>query len=573
MWQLSPEQGAALAQLQRERDLMRLREALATAFPATAQRAGERLGALVDLGVARGQAHGLTHLLALARYLACWFVWGTEFDNKPGFEWARDILGADARDQGVKVFQLCRRSREELARPGAPGAIGAESFDAAIAGLDAALGAGGALGTLLPRTRLRLGAACDIDVVEVGWVEASPMQLYRVEQGQWRRAPMLAERESVRIRAGDSGRPEALHVLSSCAQDMLKLRVRTRADFRCDADMHPLVAMNGPQGPLDWRGRDSADQSVALCAAPPAPRPADALQPMMAAEGAVQDSLLSFGSCGLRDHGPALGSFDLRLRVHAREQHLLAWRREAGAVMSWPDARPADALPAPRVRIERDGLALDATRWQAGFAELDRALVEGLGRLANAWDRESGVDGGRLQAQPRLLCGSAALTWGWAEAPRGPSAPAYHRVVGQFDVMACQLDLLFSGTLNWQGSSTRLSLACAASQPLQAAWERGADDGDLVALLQAAQLSFSLPFTLALESVATPDAAVANAVGPVQGALVGSCGLRPRGDGAGLQWFARLEVDPVSVMMQLHDPITGLQQCVRPLLPATKLLD
>lgn len=569
MWQLSPEQGAALTQLQRERDLQRLGEGLAAAFPAIAQRAGERLGELVALGVQRGQAQGLTHMLALARYLACWCVWGTEFEAKPGFEWARDILGAAGRDEGAKVFQLCRRSREELARPGA---LSPEAFDTAIAALDTALVAGGTLGSLLARQRLPLGGACDIDAVEVRLVERSPAQQYRIEQGQWRRAAVAAERAPVLIRAG-AQRPAALHVLSSAGQDMARLRVRTRADTCCDPAVHPLVTLNGSQGQSIWRGRDSADLQLDLCAAPPVPPPADALLPVIAAEGAVQDSLLSFGACGLRESGQPMGSFDLPLRTYAREQHLLAWRREAAAPMAIADARAAEALPASRVRIERDGSALDATRWQAGLAELDRLLVEGLQRLAGGWDRESGVSGARLQAQPRVLCGSAALTWGWADAPQGLSAPPYYRVAGQLDLVACQLDLRFSGTLNWQGSSSRLSLSCMASQPLQVSWERQPGEADLQASLQAAQLSFSLPFVLALESMATPDAAVANVAGPLQGALVGSCGLRPRGDGVGLQWFASLKVEPVSVALQLHDPVLGQQQCLRPLLPATKLLD
>ena len=49
--------------------------------------------------------------------------------------------------------------------------------------------------------------------------------------------------------------------------------------------------------------------------------------------------------------------------------------------------------------------------------------------------------------------------------------------------------------------------------------------------------------------------------------------LRPRADALGLQWFAKLEIVPVSVILYLHDPLLGQQELVRPLLPALKLLD
>jgi hypothetical protein len=180
---------------------------------------------------------------------------------------------------------------------------------------------------------------------------------------------------------------------------------------------------------------------------------------------------------------------------------------------------------------------------------------------------------GRLEAEPRLLCGSAAITWGWAEGPQGMLSPPFYRIAGSMDLIACQLSLRFSGTLLLHGSSTRLQLHCGACERLQFGWERNADDADPQAVLAPALASFRQPFVLAMDSLAQDELAIVDAAAPVTGALVGSCGLRPRADGLGLQWFVKLSLEPVSVVLNLHDPLLGEQELVRPLLPAMNLVD
>jgi hypothetical protein len=76
-----------------------------------------------------------------------------------------------------------------------------------------------------------------------------------------------------------------------------------------------------------------------------------------------------------------------------------------------------------------------------------------------------------------------------------------------------------------------------------------------------------------MESVARDELAVLNAASAVTGALVGSCGLRPRPEGPGLQWFMTLAVEPANVLLQLHDPLLGQQEMLHPLLPAATLVD
>ena len=584
MLQLNTEQVQRLQAIKLERDIARLAQVLALAFPDVPGRLGDRYALLVAHGMQRGAAHGLTHGLCVARLLACWFVLGAEFEAKPGYEWAQEILASTRREQGAKVFQLCRRSREELARlalqvPQVAGLMAAAAFDQAMAGLDAALMQMGTLGSLLPGFAIALGEACDIDALDLRLVEAATPQAYRVDQGQWQRVPGNAARTPITLAAGAAAGQALsprLNLLSPAAgRDGTKLRLRTRAGTCCDPKVHPLVTHNGAQGLSEWRGPHAADILLGLQTAPPAaPVPeGDALQPIIAAEGPAQLSLLELSSCGLRENGQPLGSLATQLAVYPAEQHLMAWRREPGPVLSWPEEHSAPPLPVPRLRLERDGVALEATRWQAGLADLDRQLVEGLGRLATAWERESGVSHGRLQAEPRVLCGSAGISWGWAEGPQGLLSLPCYRVAGVMDLMACQLNLRLSGALALHGSLSKLSLHCAATEPLKLSWERKPADADLLAVIAPAQAKFRHPFVLELEALAQDELAVLGAASPVAGALVGACGLRQRPEGSGLQWFAQLSIEPVAVKLQLHDPLLGQQDLVRPLLPALTLLD
>lgn len=583
MWQLNTEQTAALVAMQMRRDLRELGDVLAEAFPSVPQRVGARYGELVDLGAARGQVHGLTHMLALARYLACWFMLGSEFETRPQHAWAMSILGDAKRDEGAKVFQLCRRCREELdtlsrtATAHAP--LTPDAFDKALIHVDSALARRGRLSTLLARQRLRLGAACDIDAVDLRLHGAPPAHSYRSEGGQWRRAPLPGEREGVTVAAGveTAGRwPDELYVLSS-AGTAVKLRVRSRCAQVCDPLVHPQLVLGTVQGLQEWRGPSAGDVLIDLHADAPAPPPSAELLPVVALEAAPRISTVNLASCGLREKGQALGTagrLEVRLSVWPNEQHFIAWQRQAGPELTWPmadDAKPPVA--ASRVRVERDGQALDAARWQAALAGLDEQLYAGLARLCTAWERESGVSAGRLVAEPKLMSGTAGVTWGWIESPKGLREPPLLRVAGLFDLMACQLDLRLSGALELYGSVSELSLHCAAATPLKTDFERLPSDGSVASLLQRVQIKFSQPFVLSVRSLAHADLAVLDVVGAVSGALVGSCGLRIRPDGIGLQWFIRVDIEAVNVPLDVHDPLLGRQSQVRPLLPAMTLVD
>lgn len=598
MLQLNAEQISSLQTIQMERDTRHLCEVLGSRFPEIPARLAERYPALIAHGVQRGAAWGLTHALCVARYLACWFVLGAEFETKPGFEWAHDVLADTRRMQGAKVFQLCRRTRETMARLAqqaqAPsGPMSAAAFDQAISALDDTLMDRGILGGLQRGERVVLGQACDIDAIDLRLVESDPARRYVFDSGQWQRVPYTLSRTPVTLAAGgfqplagsrETGAaavdrppvlPERLAVLShAVGSKPARLRLRTLAGACCDPQVHPLVVLNSPQGLSEWRGPQAGDISLDLYAdTPAAPAAGDALQPVLAMAGGARLSVLSLSSCALRDSGAAMGEQSTQIAVHPAEQHLMAWRREPVGELNWPEPSGTQpTAPAVHCRIERDGLALDVSRWQAGLQDLDRQLAQGLARLFRDWERVSGVSKPRMSVEPAVMCGDAGLSWGWAEGPLGMLSSPYFRIIGRMELMACQLNLRLSGELEWQGALGRLSLYSHGREHLQSTWERSAADTELLPTSPPTSTSFSQPFVLQVESVAQAGAALLDC-GPVSGAIVGSCGLRARGDGMGLQWFAKLDLQPAQVTLHWHEPLLGLQTLPRLLLPAIKLLD
>jgi hypothetical protein len=584
-WLLNREQTAALQGLQRERDLALLGEQLARAFPDAKTRLGDRYPAFIALAAQRGTAHGLGHLVELARYAACWATLGAEFEAKPGFEWAAALLAAAGQPDGARIFQLCRRVREWLVAQPAPGRLSPEAFEAAIGGLDEALRDAGDLGGLDnlaepaqggARRRLRLGQPCDVDVLDLRPAEAVARQQYVLADGHWQRVPVAPPIDALTLRPPGlkpAPRPSRIALLSvpAGAAGVARVRLRTRAAHLCE--LHPWARLTDSLGVRDWRGTLAGDVTWAA----PSPRPvapvAGSLQPMIAEEASPNLQTLDVYSCGLRESGVPTGDLNLVVAAYPGEQRLLTWQRDAWPVLGWPEPASAVPTPATQVRLEQDGAALDAAAWQAGFRALDEQLKQGLSLLANAWERTSGVSASRLEAEPRLLCGSAGISWGWAERPQGLLAAPYLRVAGALDLIACRLDLRCTGVLAMAGSLSRLTLHCAAADRLQSSWERLPDDADLNAMLERTKVAFRQPFVLVMESVARDELAVLNAGSAVTGALVGSCGLRPRPEGPGLQWFATLAVEPANVLMQWHDPLLGQQELLHPLLPAATLVD
>jgi hypothetical protein len=567
MLTLNPEQTEALAALIRQRDLALLAEVLGEAFPEVPGRLGDRLPALVALATQRDQALGLTHLLFTARHLACWVALGADFEARPGGEWAAALLADAARSPASRVHALCRRTRERLAAEPQPGRPTAAAFDAGIALMDRRLQAAGDLAALGDRRSVRMGQPCDLDAVDLQLVQTGWRQQYAVQAGQWQRAPGPAAVPGVTLRAGvESPWPALVTALSLPAgrEGLARLRLRTHATNCCDPEIHPLVTLATDAGLREWRGPLAADATWAL---PSNAQPVDAI----AAEGSPTIYPLLLGTCGLRDQGAAVGELKTAVAVYPAEQHLLAWRREPLPTLQLP-AGAALPPPLPRCRYERDGQTLPTARWLTGLQALDAQITAGMARLLAAWERDSGASAAALDADIGLLTGAAGLSWGWAERPAGLSAPPYLRVVGLFEQLACRVQVALTGRLSLQGSQSVLTLTARGEGLLPATLQRGPDDDDLGALLPPLQISVVAPFALELTSVADPGLATMTANAPGGGLLV-QAGLRARPDGPGLQWFAKLSVEPARLQGVLYEPLLGQLHFGRPLLPAMTLVD
>ncbi|MBC7942703.1 MAG: hypothetical protein H7Z19_23610, partial [Chitinophagaceae bacterium] len=408
--------------------------------------------------------------------MASWIVSGAEFETRQ--PWAAAILTDSKRSQGAKAYQLSVRVLEQLRSEPSPGQPTVTDYTQILRQLDERLANAGTLASLLPRERIRLGAACDIDAIDVRLVDCTWRQHYTAQGGLWRReacAPQVTAVTLVHDELADSlpRMPTQLSLLSrpASAEAAAKLRVRVRAQHRCNALLHPLLQCLGPAAERSLRGDSAADITFDVYADAFEP---DAL-PHMGEESSPQYSSLTAASCGLRARGVPVGDLSTLLAAYDSTQHLIAWRREPTAAWQLPaDAPPT--IAASRCRRERDGQVSDASAWQSGFEDLDAQLRKGTARLLTAWERESGVSAGKLAVDAALLVGDAGITWGWAEGPDGIAAPPYMRMEGLLDLVACRLSLRFTGALARSGSHSHLELSTSGSASLARPWMRGPNE-------------------------------------------------------------------------------------------------
>ncbi len=575
MWRLSQEQTQRLSTLQRQRDLQRLATVLASALPSARERLGARFDEFVAHGATRAAACGLTHMVCVTRYLASWAVCGADFDTRQ--PWAAAILTDDKRHEGAKAYQLCVRVQEQLHSTPQTGQPAAAEFAQAVRHIDQQLARAGKLASLLPREPIQLGAACDVDAVELRLVDQAWRQHYTAVGGPWRReacAPQAASVMLVQDALADTAPqlPTQITLLSRAAYGdaAARLRVRVKATHRCDGEWHPLLQCQGPTGARALRGDMAGDATFSVQAQAVA---ADAgTLAHIGEEDSAQFSVLTVASCGLRARGQPIAGISTLLAAYDATQHLIAWRREPGPGWLLPVETAPAAVPA-RCRREADGQLVDATAWPRGFQALDAQLQQGLARLCTAWERESGVSDGKLAVEAAVLVGSAGITWGWAEKPEGIGVPPYMRLEGLFDLIACRLALRFTGTLARAGSRSVLSLSTDTSVPLAGAWQRGPEDAALFSVAATLQASVRQSFVLTVQPLADTGLAVLGGHALLRGAISGAVGLEQRPDGPGLRWFVRLNVEPVVAQLRVIDPLLGVQLLQQPLLPAQALVE
>jgi hypothetical protein len=584
MLRLSFEQAELIDQLLLKRHAAGIALALGEAWPAVSDRLKERWPAFVEAALQHGHRQGVSEPADLARFACLWCIWGATFDEKPGFEWAREILADTRRSAPLKLHQLVHRTRDELQRqrPAAPSAlpvVNAAQFDAALAKVDQQMASHAAAKVVFldqpPAVPIK---ACDIATIDMMVAEVEGLQEYRHHNGSWLRAavPKLAVAPEQWTRAPEE--PVALAVPSNAlrAGPAARLNLKVQALAVCDPRVHPQVLHSAEQGRLVWKGRDAARLSLALYAKP-VPTPDPKLGPAgIAAPSEADVQQVQIASCGLRDAGAPFGAVGIELRVVPATQWFTEVRHAGFPPMAWPAAAGGPPMPvanAVACKLEADGAPRDAGVWQRGWTTLQPQFRQGMEKLFNAWARVSDGSSARLEVEAAPLSGQAGFTWGWR---RNSVSTVAMRTEGQVDLLACTIDLRLVGELAVGAARARVTLACKGRSELRMAiaqlGEPAGDGQDLTAVKRA----WRFPFTLDVETLAGGDLATLYAATlpeTMLGAIAGECGLRPRPDAQGLQWYFTLRLDPVTLALVSSDPVIGSSRQQRVLLPAMPLVD
>ena len=582
MLQLTPEQVERIERLQLGRDSAGLTQLLGEAWPDVAEKLQARWPAFVAAALERAHQLGLKDVATQARYASLCCLWGAGFENRPGFEWAAAICADPRLNATVRLHQLSQQSREELVRRQAGAtpasqALAVAGFDKALAAVDAGL-ARVTLGRTIyldqplpPPPR-----ACDIGAITFAVVEPKPLQAYQGQEAVWRRADLAPWAPPPETLSAPLDEPRLLPVLSRApgAGASARLQLAVNAKAACDAH-HPEVLHASAAGRLTWRGADTARLSLTLHA-PPTPPPDAKLGPAGLAHGEPPDlQTVSIASCGIRDAGAPLGKLEFGLQVHAATQRLVEVRHGALPALAWPieGEPPKPPTAATACHLEADGLAQPAPAWLQAWQALQPLGRAGLEKLFIAWSRQMAGTSGRLEAEVSPLVGQAAVTWGWQHEADGAIAL---RLQGAIDFAALMLDLRLTGELEWAGSRARVNLRAQGRNDWRMHLDMRGDEAAEGQGLAQARTSWRHPFVLAVEAIANGEPALLSAgplAEPLRGAVVGECGLRPRPDGRGQQWFYRLAIEPVNVSLLRHDPLGGMQRQRRELLPALTLID
>ncbi|HMC14390.1 MAG TPA: hypothetical protein VKI18_02075, partial [Albitalea sp.] len=491
--------------------------------------------------------------------------------------WAHDILADPRRSPPLKVHQLMVHTRGELQRRQPASAASASGvtltqFDAtaAIVETQASLLAAARSVYLTDEPPLRI-KPCDLAGVDLMVAEIDGLQEYRAQAGGWQRhpAPRLALPPVHLARAPDE--PITLAVLSNPlrAGPVARLNLRTDAHAICDPRVHPEVVHQNAQGRLAWKGRDAARLSLALYAATPEP----GIVRGIAATTAPDVQTVNVTTCGMRDVGAPFGDLAIGLQVLPATQWWTEVRHAAWPAMHWPATGEIEAPTVTSCRLEADGAARDVQAWQKGWAGLRAALAQGMEKMFNTWSRAMSGGAPRLEVQAELLSGGATITWGYR---RTAANMAELRVDGVIDMIAAALDVHLSGELDIGGARARIHLSTKGRSELRMPVQQMGAQGDEAKTLAAAQRSWRLPFMLEVEPIATAELttlSAAPAPAELLGALSGKCGLRPRPDGLGHQWFCSVLLEPATAVLVGRDPIIGAATHTLALLPALPLVD
>jgi hypothetical protein len=580
MLRLSWEQVEQLEAIVLKRHAASIHKVLAESWPAMTELLQERWPAFVEAAVMQGRRHGFVAAPELAAYASLWCIWGPAFEAKPAFSWAAEILSDNRRSTTLKLHQLAHRTRQELmrlgpARTGEASTVTAPQFDAALASVDRKVRQlAEARSIFISDSPPMAVQACDVGSIDMMLAEAGDVLEYRHAANGWQRLPpggaVAAPIRWTRVPEDPVELSVTSHALRAGPPARLNLRVD--APSVCDARVHPEIVHAGVGGRLAWKGRDAARLSLALYALPPASEPGAAL-PGIGAETLADSQTVSVSSCGLRDAGAPFGDLTLQLRVYPATQYLAEVRHAAWPAMAWPGTQEPLARPAASSTLEADGRTVDAAAWQRAWAGLHAAFRQGMERVYNEWNRALGDGGARLDVEASPLVGQAGLAWGWRRT--SPSAVSM-AIAGALDLLALAIDMRLSGELAEGAARARIELHCKGRSELRMTIAQLAGQGPDGHDLKSASRTWRFPFVLEIEPLVGSEPGTLSAAAtpvPITGALVGECGLRPRADGAGHQWFFALRLEPVSVSLGLADPLLGSARLTKKIFPAMSLVD
>lgn len=607
MLRLSAEQHDWLQGLQRERLAQALARVFKTQWPALATKLGDRLPAFVEAALQQAERHGLHEPAHAARYANLWCVWGPAFDDKPGFEWAIEILRDEHRPAAVKVQQLAMRSRDELAQRPAAG-VKAEQFDAADAALEAVTQGPEAAPWIEPLPgQSQPRQVCDMTAFDVALGDQGWRQEYRLALSGGsvlvNRAPVTAAPQRYRTDTppvpGTEVSPRQIAALAYPASRGHKawLHLRCAIDTVCDAHVHPRIEFKSDAGGQVFAGMPARLVKAPLHAAEefippkaPAGAPPSAASTAQGKPGAPVATPVTEGAlcrerppryvqitactCGLRRAGAPLGAQEVVLSILPAEQWFAEFKPLPQPSWQWPHQGARESAPPPLVRLERDGQPLPVSAWQQGFARLGEAFVNGMDGWHQQLLREEVLLAPRLEAVPQLMHGLAAFTWGAREAvtPEGSSGFLRAQLIAR--LVACATELTVMGDLRHAGTHARVRLHATGRALLEADLLREQPEPALAEGLMAVKVQWSHPFAVELDALSQPGlSTVFEGAGSKPGALVGEAGLRPRADGQGWQWYLKLALEPCELALTVCDPLRGTQTARRTLWPAITLVD
>jgi len=585
MLRLSTEQLDWILAQQRERLAKALLQTIQTQWPALAAKLGDRSLTFVGSALEKAHAHGLTQASHAARYANLWCVWGAAFDEKPGFEWAAEILRDSRRSSAVKIQQLFLQSSDVLKQRAAPG-LGPNELTAADARM-ALVPKAAAVSAWIEGTEMQQAEPrkpCDMLSFDVALGDQSWRQAYLLA---WNGKDMLTKlapyaappqryRTDTPVPPGTPIVPRQIAALAYRQQYGHKawLHVRCETDDVCDIKRHPRLELKGHPSVRILEG-----QAAKLVKSPlhyfsdMAPN-ASPVQNGLCHETSPSYVHVEASTCGLRRMGAPLGQQSALISVWPAEQWLAQFSASAQPTLTWPSNGQHEAAKPAAISLACDAKAQPVAAWEADWAKLQPALIDGVDAWYSSLLRHEQFVSPRLSLDPQLMHGQAACTWGYREAVTDSGSSGFLRVAALIRMVACATMAEFQADLMHAGAHARIHLHAKGRAEIAQDVAREAPEPMLGKALDEVKTQWRFPWEARVESLSSPQlATLAYDQASALGGLVGEAGLRPRPDGNGWQWYCQLRLEAATLRLVLTDPWHGVSLVQQALWSDMVLLD